>query len=157
MSIYLAISVAFARWLCIWRSEGGDMPKYGMQSCLTKDVAKGLDQIEASMRCPCRIFAHALLAALVALAFVRIVDAQSQKFQFAVIGDTSYSKIAEQEFDRLMTALNKENLAFVIHVGDFEADPNPYERNPDKITMPCTDENFQRVLATSRDLRIPSS
>lgn len=47
-----------------------------------------------------------------------------------------------------MAALNKENLAFVVHVGDFEADPTPYERNPDKITMPCTDENFQRVLAT---------
>jgi hypothetical protein len=45
-----------------------------------------------------------------------------------------------------MAALNKEGLAFVVHVGDFEADPRPYERNPDKITMPCTDENFQRVL-----------
>jgi hypothetical protein len=89
-----------------------------------------------------------LIAAAVFFAFVGIADAQSQKFQFAVIGDTSYSKVAEQEFDRLMAALNKENLAFVVHVGDFEADPNPYERNPDKITMPCTDENFQRVLAS---------
>jgi hypothetical protein len=36
----------------------------------------------------------------------------------------------------------------VVHVGDFEADPRPYQQNPDKITMPCTDENLQRVLAT---------
>jgi hypothetical protein len=93
-------------------------------------------------------FSAALVAAVVSLAFVGIVDAQSQKFQFSVIGDTSYSKVAEQEFDRLMSALNKESLAFLVHVGDFEADPRPYERSPDKITMPCTDENLQRVLAT---------
>jgi predicted phosphodiesterase len=97
------------------------------------------------------IFPAALVAAVVSLAFVGIVDAQSQRFQFGVIGDTSYSKVAEQEFDRLMATLNKENLAFVVHVGDFEADARAYERSPDKltkITMPCTDENFQRVLAT---------
>jgi hypothetical protein len=88
------------------------------------------------------------VAAIVFLAFVGIADAQNQKFQFGVIGDTSYSKVAEQEFDRLMSALDKESLAFVVHVGDFEADPRPYERSPDKITMPCTDENLQRVLAT---------
>ena len=94
------------------------------------------------------IFPAALVAAVLSLAFVGIDDAQSQKFQFGVIGDTSYSKVAEQEFDRLMAALNKETLAFVVHVGDFEADPRPYERNPDKVTMPCTDENLRRVLAT---------
>jgi hypothetical protein len=92
------------------------------------------------------IFRAALVVAVVSLGFVSIADAQNQKFQFGVIGDTSYSTVAEQEFDRLMAALNKEGLAFVVHVGDFEADPRPYERNPDKITMPCTDENFQRVL-----------
>lgn len=64
------------------------------------------------------------------LAFVRIGFAQSQKFQFAVIGDTSYSKVAEQEFDRLMAVLNKETLAFVVHVGDFEADPTPLQTEP---------------------------
>ena len=94
------------------------------------------------------IFPAALFTAVVSFVFVGIADAQSQKFQFGVMGDTSYSKVAEQEFDRLMAALNKEILAFVIHVGDFEADPRPYERSPDKITMPCTDENFQRVLTT---------
>jgi hypothetical protein len=54
-----------------------------------------------------------------------------------------------------MAALNKETLAFVVHVGDFEADPNPYERNPDKVTMPCTDENFQRTLATFQKSKNP--
>ncbi len=94
------------------------------------------------------IFPAVLIAAVVSLAFVANADAQNKKFQFGVIGDTSYSKVAEQEFDRLMATLNKESLAFVVHVGDFEADPRPYERSPDKVTMPCTDENFRRVLAT---------
>jgi hypothetical protein len=96
------------------------------------------------------ILSAAFVAGVVSLAPFGILDAQSAKFQFGVIGDTSYSKVAEQEFERLVTVLNGENLAFVVHVGDFEADPTPYERNPDKVTMPCTDENFQRVLATFR-------
>ena len=97
------------------------------------------------------ILPNSLVAAIVSLAFIGNAAAQNQKFQFGVIGDTSYSKVAELEFDRLMAALNKESLPFVVHVGDFEADRRAYERSPDKlttITMPCTDENFQRVLAT---------
>ena len=93
-------------------------------------------------------FSAALVAAIFSLVYVGIAHAQNQKFQFAAIGDTSYSKVAEQELERLMAALNKETLAFVVHVGDFEADPTPYQRNPDKVTMPCTDENFQKVLTT---------
>ena len=110
---------------------------------------------ESSAHCHQRIFPAVLIAAVVSLAVVAIADAQNQKFQFGVVGDTSYSKVAEQEFDRLMAALNKETLAFVVHVGDFEADPNPYERNPDKVTMPCTDENFQRTLATFQKSKNP--
>lgn len=74
--------------------------------------------------------------------------AQNAAFQFAAIGDTSYSINSEAEFDRMLAAMNKAPLAFIVHVGDFEADPRPYDRSPDKITMPCTDENFARVLAT---------
>src|SRR4026208_67939 len=44
------------------------------------------------------IFPAVLIAAIVSLLFVTIADAQNQKFQFGVIGDTSYSKVAEQEF-----------------------------------------------------------
>ncbi len=74
--------------------------------------------------------------------------AQSGKFDFGVIGDTAYSKRGEQEFDRMLATMNKQNLAFIVHVGDFEADPRPYARNPDKISMPCNDAAFQRVLAS---------
>jgi predicted phosphodiesterase len=94
------------------------------------------------------ILPAAVAAAIVFFAFLGFAHAQSQKFQFAAIGDTAYSKRSEQEFDRMIAAMNRENLAFIVHVGDFEADPRPYERNPDKISMPCTDESFARVLAS---------
>lgn len=74
-------------------------------------------------------------------------QATAQSFQFAAIGDTGYSKKSEAEFDRMIAAMNKESLAFVVHVGDFEADPRPYMRSPTTISEPCTDERFKTVLA----------
>lgn len=73
--------------------------------------------------------------------------AGAQPFQFAAIGDTGYSKKSEQEFVRMLAAMNQEPLAFVVHVGDFEADPRPYMRSPTTVTEPCTDESFKSVLA----------
>src|SRR5262245_44712926 len=74
-------------------------------------------------------------------------QAAAQSFQFAAIGDTGYSKKSAQEFSRMVAAMNREPLAFVVHVGDFEADPRPYMRNPATVTEPCTDESFRSVLA----------
>jgi len=45
-------------------------------------------------------FPVAMAVAIVCVACGGIANAQNQKFQFGVIGDTSYSKVAEQEFDR---------------------------------------------------------
>ena len=105
---------------------------------------------------------HGHAVALVALsvvtsgfAFSGSAHAQAATFEFAAIGDTGYSKRSEKEFDRMVDAMNKKNLAFVVHVGDFEADPRPYLRNPDKITMPCTDESFPRVLASFQRSKHP--
>ncbi len=80
---------------------------------------------------------------------------QAQKFQFAAIGDTGYSRKSEEEFSRMIAAMNKEDLAFVVHVGDFEADPRPYQRNPSAISMPCTDESYRKVLAQFQESRHP--
>jgi hypothetical protein len=74
-------------------------------------------------------------------------QATAQSFQFAAIGDTGYSKKSEAEFDRMIVAMNRESLSFVVHVGDFEADPRPYMRSPTTITEPCTDDSFRSVLA----------
>lgn len=94
------------------------------------------------------IFPAVVAAVVLVLGCVGIAHAQSQKFQFAAIGDTAYSRRGEQEFDRMIAAMNREPLAFVVHVGDFETDPRPYARDPDGISMPCTDETFARVLAS---------
>ena len=95
-----------------------------------------------------RLFALTGLAFLTAFAAHDRASAQEAAFQFAAIGDTAYSMKSEAEFDRMIAAMNKEKLAFVVHVGDFEADPRPYNRMPDKVSMPCTDESFGRVLAS---------
>jgi hypothetical protein len=97
----------------------------------------------------CRVVVLTTVATTIScLAFVSAASTQSGKFDFAAVGDTAYSKRGEAEFDRVVAAMNKESLAFVVHVGDFEADPRPYARNPDMVSMPCTDESFQRVLAS---------
>ncbi len=92
------------------------------------------------------------LAVVAVLALAALVacsrETAAQKFQFAAIGDTGYSKKSEQEFARMIGAMNREDLAFVVHVGDIQADPRPYERNPDRVSMPCTEESLRKVLAT---------
>ena len=82
-----------------------------------------------------RLFALTGLAFLTAFAALDRASAQDAVFQFAAIGDTAYSMKSEAEFDRMLAAMNKEKLAFVVHVGDFEADPRPYNRMPDKVSI----------------------
>ncbi len=72
--------------------------------------------------------------------------AQPQPFQFAAIGDIGYSKKSEDEFTRMIAAMNLQPLAFVVHIGDFQADPRPYNANPDRVSMPCTDDSLKKVL-----------
>jgi hypothetical protein len=87
------------------------------------------------------------VALALSVTVVTTVPAAAQPFQFAAIGDTGYSKKSEEEFSRMIAAMNREPLAFVVHVGDFEADPRPFMRSPKTITEPCADESFKGVLA----------
>jgi hypothetical protein len=66
-------------------------------------------------------------------------------YDFGVVGDTPYTHVQAEEFKRVMAAIDSADLAFVIHVGDFEFDPRPYNRDPSKADMPCTDENYAAV------------
>jgi len=66
-------------------------------------------------------------------------------YDFGVVGDTPYTHVQAEEFKRVMAAVDSADLAFVIHVGDFEFDPRPYNRDPSKADMPCTDENYASV------------
>ncbi|MDP6643752.1 MAG: hypothetical protein QGF16_06725, partial [Rhodospirillales bacterium] len=82
-------------------------------------------------------------------------NAQSAKFEFGVLGDTDYSLKKEKELPKVIAEMNKANLSFVVHVGDFEADPRPYGRAPTKISMPCVEENFKRVRAVFQTSKHP--
>lgn len=70
-------------------------------------------------------------------------DAQSRTFDFAVIGDMPYTKVQEREYQRVLDVLNTTELAFVAHVGDFQFDARPYNRNPATASMPCVEENYK--------------
>jgi hypothetical protein len=73
--------------------------------------------------------------ALLLLAFVLLgscATRPSGTFSFALIGDLQYTPFEERVFPQLIDALNAENLAFVVHVGDFKSGSN----------SPCTDALF---------------
>ena len=81
--------------------------------------------------------------------------AQGGAYSFGVVGDTPYTKAQTAEFSRVIASLNAADLRFVIHVGDFEFDPRPFNRDPSKADMPCTDENFAAVLASFQTSKHP--
>ena len=57
--------------------------------------------------------------------------AAAAEFTFAAFGDTPYSRDEELRFPDLIADLNRQPLAFVVHVGDFKA-----------ATTPCSDAVF---------------
>lgn len=81
--------------------------------------------------------------------------AQQRPFDFAVIGDMPYTKVQEQEYQRVLGALNAVELALVAHVGDFQFDARPYNRNPAAASMPCVEENYRAILDSFQTIRHP--
>lgn len=80
---------------------------------------------------------------------------QQNGFDFALIGDMPYTKVQEQEYQRVLSALNAAELGFVVHVGDFQFDARPYNRNPALASMPCVDENYTAVFNSFQAIRHP--
>ena len=97
----------------------------------------------------------AIAFSVLAPAFAAATAHAQTAFQFALVGDTGYSKATEQEFERLIAALNASDLAFVIHVGDFQNDPRPHNANPERSSVPCVEESYKRVLASFQRVRHP--
>jgi predicted cobalt transporter CbtA len=50
------------------------------------------------------------------------VHAQERTFQFGLIGDTGYTTEDIEGVKGLLASINAADLAFVVHVGDFEND-----------------------------------
>lgn len=67
------------------------------------------------------------------------------RFTFALIGDMPYTRAQEAEYARVMADLDARDLAFVVHIGDFQFDPRPYERDPALARPPGADETYQYV------------
>jgi hypothetical protein len=66
-----------------------------------------------------------------ALSFVLAGAVSAGDFTFGAFGDTPYSADEEGRFPSLIAAMNREPLAFVVHVGDFKA-----------AIVPCSDELY---------------
>lgn len=48
-------------------------------------------------------------------------DADTVQFAFAALGDTPYNTDEEEQFIAMLAELNRSDLAFVVHVGDFKS------------------------------------
>lgn len=71
------------------------------------------DRLAQSCRC-------ALVAAMLALAAcAHVPPTHPDAFVFAVMGDTQYNAGEERAFVAMLEAMAREDLAFVVHVGDF--------------------------------------
>ncbi len=55
------------------------------------------------------------------------------EFTFAALGDAPYSRFEEVHFPGLLAGMSNEDLAFVVHVGDFKS-----------ARAPCSDELFRQ-------------
>ena len=95
------------------------------------------------------------LATSLMLVGLSTVHAQDRAFQFGLIGDTGYSTEGIEGFKRLLASINAADLAFVVHVGDFENDGRAYTRNPSAGPMPCTDESFRAVYDSFQGVKHP--
>ena len=97
---------------------------------------------------------HAALPVFLAAACTG-ATAQQRGFDFAVIGDMPYTKVQELEYQRVLNVLNATELALVAHVGDFQFDARPYNRDPAAAAMPCVEESYKAVLASFQTIRHP--
>ncbi len=101
-----------------------------------------------------KIVAAALLALLLAgCASSGPAGSREGGFDFALIGDMPYTRAQEREYQRVLAALNSNDLAFVAHIGDFQFDARPYNRDPSQAAMPCVEENYQAVLTSFQSVR----
>jgi hypothetical protein len=80
---------------------------------------------------------------------------QVGSFSFGLVGDAAYTKAQEREFLNVVASLNRAELAFVIHIGDIQADPRIYNRAPATTTMPCIEETYKAARDIFQTVRHP--
>ena len=82
---------------------------------------------------------------------------QDRAFQFGLIGDVPYTTVQQQEYQRVLAALNTTDLAFVVHVGDFQNDPRGYYPNQPSVYCPASTTTTRQYTNCSRASGIHSS
>jgi hypothetical protein len=80
------------------------------------------------------------LALVLVLASASLVGADPgekahRRFEFALIGDAPYTPPEEAQFENLIDEINREKMAFTLHIGDIQGGRTP-----------CTDEILERNL-----------
>jgi hypothetical protein len=78
-----------------------------------------------------------------------------ERFSFGILGDMPYTRVQEPEYRNVLEALNAADLAFVVHVGDFQFDAQPYNRNPAVASMPCVEESYKAAFDSFQSVRHP--
>ena len=77
--------------------------------------------------------------------------AKQSRFEFGLIGDLPYNAEDERKFPNLIEDINKANLVFVIHDGDFQADFRGYRDG----SLPCSDETFDNRKNLAQSFKPP--
>jgi hypothetical protein len=89
------------------------------------------------------------------IASIAVSGAQDRPFQFGLIGDMPYTRSQEEEYQRVLAALNAADLAFVVHVGDTQSSPADYYADPANGRLPCTDERYKAVYGSFQTVSHP--
>src|SRR5712691_1233786 len=74
-----------------------------------------------------------------------------QRFEIGVLGDVPYTAADEAKMPALIRQMNQADLAFVVHVGDMQADGAGYRDG----APPCADETFATRKAQIEAIRHP--
>jgi len=74
-------------------------------------------------------------------------------FQFGLIGDVPYTTVQQQEYQR-SRRLNKADLAFVVHIGDFQNDPEVIIK-PSHRLLPASMTIYRAIYDSFQSVRHP--
>lgn len=80
--------------------------------------------------------------------------AHAGSIEFAIVGDAPYNAKQKKEYENLIQEINGENLAFVIHAGDYWFDGIAW-KDTTKGIPPCSDEVFTDRLKTTQTIKHP--
>ena len=68
---------------------------------------------------------------------------------FALVGDMPYGPAQDKQFANMMRAIDAANLAFVVHMGDFQSDGIIWKQDSEGFP-PCADATFQDRLGLAQ-------